>query len=94
MNPKDTNPLTEGQSRLGAGDDAQVQSALDPNSAGLDPNDPNVARCPVCGTLVDKRTAPDTLASPVNQPMGTIYFDTAQCKADFEQDPQRYGSSF
>lgn len=87
------NPMNTGQS--GDGElDADVQDALNPDQGGLSPNDPNVAVCPVCGTLVDKRTARDTLASPVNQPMGTIYFDTAQCKTDFEQDPQRYGSNF
>ena len=87
------NPMNTGQPGDG-GLDADVQRALDPDQGGLDPTDPNVAACPVCGTLVDKRTARDTLASPVNQQMGTIYFDTAQCKADFEQAPQRYGSNF
>lgn len=82
------------QNQLDASADSQVQDALNPNQTGLDANDPNVAACPVCGTLVDKRTAQDTLASPVNQQMGTLYFDTARCKADFEQDPQRYGSTF
>ena len=46
--------------------DAEVQNALNPNPSNLDENDPNVARDPVCGTLVDKRTAPDTMAAPVN----------------------------
>lgn len=74
--------------------DQQVQDALNPNQSNLDPNDPNVARDPVCGNLVDKRTAKDTLASPVNANMGTIYFDSARCKAIFEEDPHRFGSNF
>ena len=83
-----------GQNQPDASADADVQSSLNPSAGGLSASDPNVAACPVCGTLVDTRTARDTLASPVNQPMGTIYFDSAQCKAEYEQDPQRYGSSF
>lgn len=83
-----------GQDRLDAGGDADVQSSLNPSAGGMSANDPNVAACPVCGTLVDKRSARDTLASPVNQSMGPVYFDSAQCKAEYEQDPQRYGSSF
>ena len=46
--------------------DAEVQNALNPNPSNLDENDPNVARDPVCGMLVDKRTAPDTMSAPVN----------------------------
>ena len=87
------NPISMNQPGDG-GLNADVQGALDPNQGGLSASDPNVATCPVCGTLVDKRTAQNTLASPVNAQMGTMYFDTARCKADFEQDPQRYGSTF
>ena len=73
-------------------DDAQVQNALNPNPDNLDENDPNVARDPVCGTLVDKRTATDTMAAPVNDKgVGTLYFHSADCKALFEEDPARYG---
>lgn len=78
----------------GADMDPQVQSALNPEASGLKAKGRNVAACPVCGTLVDKRTATDTLASPVNERQGTVYFDTARCKAIFEEDPQRYGSNF
>lgn len=68
------------------------QQALNPNPNNLDPNDPNVARDPVCGTLVDKRTAQNTIAAAVNDPsQGTIYFDTARCKAVFEENPERFG---
>lgn len=70
------------------------QQALNPNPDNLNENDPNVARDPVCGRLVDKRTATDTLASPVNDPEGTVYFHSAECKAIFEEDPQRFGSNF
>jgi YHS domain-containing protein len=91
-----TNPMDSmnTQNQSGAGMDPQVQGALNPDANRLDANDPNVAACPVCGTLVDKRTASDTLASPVNEQQGMVYFDTARCKATFEEDPQRYGSNF
>ena len=73
-------------------DDAQVQNALNPNPDNLDENDPNVARDPVCGVLVDKRTAQNTMAAPVNDKGdGTLYFHSADCKALFEEDPARYG---
>lgn len=73
-------------------DDAEVQSALNPNPTQLDENDPNVARDPVCGVLVDKRTALDTLAAPVNDKgIGTLYFHSADCKALFEANPAQYG---
>ena len=72
--------------------DPEVQSALNPNPNALDENDPNVARDPVCGTLVDKRTAKDTLAAPVNDKgIGTLYFHSADCKALFEENPAQYG---
>jgi YHS domain-containing protein len=70
---------------------APDQAALNPNPQNRDPNDPNVARDPVCGMLVDKRTAANTMAAPVNQPMETLYFCSANCKAIFEQDPERFG---
>jgi len=72
--------------------DADVQRALNPNPNNLDENDPNVARDPVCGTLVDKRTAPDTMSAPVNDKgVGTLYFHSADCKALFEENPAKYG---
>ena len=72
--------------------DAEVQNALNPNPHALNENDPNMARDPVCGMLVDKRTAADTLAAPVNeQGVGTLYFCSADCKALFEADPAQYG---
>lgn len=72
--------------------DAEVQNALNPNPSDLDENDPNVARDPVCGVLVDKRTAQNTMAAPVNDKgVGTLYFHSADCKALFEEDPARYG---
>jgi YHS domain-containing protein len=70
------------------------QQALNPDVEFLDENDPNVARDPVCGRLVDKRTAQNTLASPVNEQMGTVYFHSPECKAIFEADPHRFGSNF
>jgi YHS domain-containing protein len=78
--------------RLGMGDDSQVQEALDPSLDRLDENDPNVARDPVCGKLVDKRTAQNTLTLPGNGE--TLYFSSPECKANFEEDPHRYGYDY
>jgi YHS domain-containing protein len=73
-------------------DDTEVQNALNPNPENLDENDPNVARDPVCGVLVDKRTAQDTMAAPINDKgVGTLYFHSADCKALFESNPAQYG---
>lgn len=72
--------------------DAEVQNALDPNPEHLDENDPNVARDPVCGMLVDKRTAQNTMSAPVNDKgVGTLYFHSPDCKALFEANPAHYG---
>ncbi len=71
-----------------------IQEALNPSEIHLSESDPNVARDPVCGRLVDKRTAADTLAPPVNEPMEKLYFHSAECKSIFEQDPQKYGYNF
>jgi YHS domain-containing protein len=74
--------------------DAEVQNALDPNPEHLDENDPNVARDPVCGMLVDKRTAQNTMSAPVNDKgVGTLYFHSPDCKALFEANPAQYGYS-
>ena len=94
MSSMDPMNQTNTPNQRGADLDPQVQNALDPDATRLNASDPNVAACPVCGTLVDKRTAADTLASPVNEQQGTVYFDTARCKSIFEEDPQRYGSNF
>ena len=72
--------------------DTAVQRALNPDAENLLANAPNVSRDPVCGTLVAKHTAPDTIAAPVNVPdQETLYFCSARCKALFEQDPTQYG---
>lgn len=68
-----------------------AQGALNPNPENLDENDPNVAKDPVCGMLVDKRTAQDTIAPAVDSGEETLYFHSAECKRLFEGDPQRYG---
>jgi len=73
--------------------DAEVQQALDPNQnvpAGQGASD-GYAKDPVCGTLVEKATAQNTLSSPVNADMGTLYFCSPACKALFEENPSRYG---
>ncbi len=71
--------------------DTQGQQALNPDQGQLSENDPNVARDPVCGNLVDKRTAQNTFAPPVNVQMETLYFDSPACKALFEDNPAQYG---
>ena len=68
-----------------------AQGALNPNPFNLSESDPNVARDPVCNMLVDKRMARDTIAPAVGSQEDTLYFCSADCKALFEQDPQRYG---
>ena len=83
---------SQGSQGLGMGDDSQVQEALDPSLERLDPNDPNVARDPVCGKLVDKRTAQNTLTLP--DTAETLYFSSPECKANFEEDPHRYGYDY
>ena len=70
----------------------EVQGALNPNPNNLSADDPHVARDPVCGMLVDKRIADDTLAAPVNvSEQETLYFCSALCKMLFEQEPAKYG---
>lgn len=61
------------------------------NTQSGDVTDPNMARDPVCGVLVDKRTAEDTLPGSLGTKMETLYFDSAECKALFEADPTKYG---
>ena len=71
-------------------DDLQLERELGSNPHNLDENNPNVARDPVCGVLVDKRTVQNTLrvADPAPQ---TLYFHSAQCKTIFEQNPEQFG---
>jgi YHS domain-containing protein len=73
-----------------SGLDPEVQQALNPNpqrlSAGGD-----VAMDPVCGMLVDKRTAKDTISASAGTNNETLYFCSADCKALFEQQPEQYG---
>lgn len=72
-----------------------IQQSLDPLRSASS-NDPSaeLARDPVCGMLVEKRTATNTLASPVNTQLDILYFHSPECKAIFEQDPQKYGYNF
>lgn len=78
--------------QLNPQDTPQVQDALNPDQQTVNENDPNMARDPVCGMMVDKRTAKNTLPAPVNDKgMGTLYFCSAGCKALFEKEPAKYG---
>jgi hypothetical protein len=78
--------------------DALVQDALDPNPADLDSQDLEnlkMARDPVCGRLISKVGAKDTLAAPTNDSEeGLLYFDSPECKALYEADPSKSGSGF
>lgn len=94
MNPM--NQSNQNQNQVGGqngqgGLDQQVQQNLNPNPQNLDPNDPNTAKDPVCGTLVDKRTAPDTIAPAIGTSGPTLYFCSARCKQIFEENPNRFG---
>lgn len=92
LNPSDSG--MQGSENQGVPLQEDIQQALDPDQVRLSENDPNVARDPVCGRLVDKRTANNTLAPPVNMPMETLYFHSPECKAIFEEDPHKYGYNF
>jgi YHS domain-containing protein len=74
--------------------DREVQEALDPNPQHLREDDPNVARDPVCGTLVDKRTAQNTIPASADGSVGPFYFHSPDCKALFEEDPAKYGANY
>jgi len=68
--------------------DKEVQDALNPD-AGVKGDDPSdLARDPVCGNVVDKRSAANTLSTPDG---GTIYFDSPACKQLYEDNPEQYG---
>jgi len=75
-------------------DDPEVQSALDPTVEHLREDDPNVARDPVCGGLVDKRTAENFIPASVDGSVGPFYFNSPECKAIFEEDPAKYGANY
>ncbi len=89
MNPTNQSSQSASQGNMGP----QAQRDLNPNPQNLDPNDPNTAKDPVCGTLVDKRTAPDTIAPAAGTSGPRIYFCSAACKANFEQNPEQFGYS-
>ena len=69
--------------------DKEVQDALNPDAGvrGDDPSD--LARDPVCGNMVDIRTAPDTFTTLDGD---VIYFDSADCKRLYEENPEQYGA--
>ena len=87
-------PMGAGASASGQGQlDPEAQAALNPNPGNLSTNSGDFARDPVCGTLVEKASATNTLPASVNMPgEDTIYFDSPECKAIYEQNPERYGS--
>ena len=45
-----------------------------------------MARDPVCGTEVDEDNPPATSQYQGN----TYYFDSLECKRDFDKDPEKY----
>ena len=51
----------------------------------------DMAKDPVCGMMVDKRTAQDTISPSAGTNNQTLYFCSADCKALFEQQPAQYG---
>jgi len=72
--------------------DPQVQNALDPNAQVQGQKmGGDMAKDPVCGMMVNKRTAPDTISASTGTNNETLYFHSADCKALFEQDPAKYG---
>lgn len=94
----DSTAMTTGASASGGSQsqgqlDPEAQAVLNPNPGNLSSNAPDLARCPVCGNTVEKANAAETLPASVNMPgEQTLYFDTPECKAIFEQNPARFGS--
>jgi YHS domain-containing protein len=87
-----------GRMASGAGDngmdDPQVQAALNPNGQGNGMGSGKMAKDPVCGTMVDMSTAQHTLPAPVGSAVDTLYFDTPECKALFEANPDQYIANY
>ncbi len=70
--------------------DPPVQRALDPNSQHMSASG-DMAKDPVCGVMVDKRTATETISPSAGTNNQTLYFHSPDCKALFEQQPAQYG---
>ncbi len=83
---RDQNQNQRNQGKL----DPEVQEALDPNSQDMSAGR-DMATDPVCGMLVDKRTAKNTISPSAGTNNKTLYFHSADCKALFEQQPAQYG---
>jgi len=84
---------TEGVSNAGL-EDPQVQEALDPNLQGNAMGNGPMAKDPVCGVMVDISTAQNTLSAPVGSTVQTLYFDSPECKALFEANPDQYIANY
>jgi YHS domain-containing protein len=82
--------MNRDQSQNQGGLDSEVQRTLN-SGAGNQSAGGNMAKDPVCGGMVDKRTARDTLPGSLGTNMETLYFCSADCKSLFEQNPERYG---
>ncbi len=72
----------------------QVQRALDPNAQENALGNGPMAKDPVCGVMVDISTARNTLPAPVGSRMDTLYFDSPECKALFEANPDQYIANY
>ena len=80
------------QSGLSGADEKRVQDALAPTTEATIPPDRR-AKDPVCGSVVDVRTAQFTTnyldAGGVTK---TFYFDSDECKQTFEREPEKYSN--
>jgi YHS domain-containing protein len=71
--------------------DEQVQDALAPQSGADIPPDRR-AKDPVCGGVVDTRTARFTANYMVGGTIQTFYFTSDECKQEFEREPDKYSN--
>ncbi len=75
-------------------DDPLVQRALDPSGRGNAMGNGKMAKDPVCGVMVDTTTAQNTLPAPIGMAVDTLYFESPECKALFEANPDQYIANY